>query len=258
MAAMKETNFFSGPPGKFPYTPGAKRIKYLSEYENLFDSAFTVRGEASPNYTAYPRRRGTPERITQLIPDVKLIYLVRDPVARTVSHFHHRVSTEGEHRSLSGALSDLSDPYSPYLCPSFYALQLDQYLQHFAREQILVIDQAELLSNREATLREVFRFLSVNDSLIAKQFQEEINTAKDRRTYSKLIFLVRWARASPLQRIPRGVRVTLRDSFEKVVSQPLEPPRLSDELRARLQDLYARDVACLREMTGETFPTWSI
>jgi Sulfotransferase domain len=258
VADMKETNFLSGPPNGVPYTPGAKRIKYLHEYEGLFDPAYRVRGESSPNYTSYPRREGTAERVSQIIPDAKLIYLVRDPVTRTVSHFHHRVSTEGERRSLSEALSDLDDPLSPYTCPSFYALQLDQYLRYFTQEQILVVDQADLLANRHETLREIFGFLTVDDSIVLEHFEEEINTAGERRTYTKLLFLIRWARASPLQRLPRGARVSLRDSFERLVSKPLGAPVLDDDLRVRLQRLYAGDVARLREMTGKAFSTWSI
>lgn len=258
MATMKETNFFSGSPNGIPYTPGAKRIERLDEYEQLFDPEYAVRGETSPNYTAFPRRRGTPERIRQTVPDVKLVYLVRDPVARVVSHFHHRVSTEGERRSLSDALGDLSDPYSPYTCPSFYASQLEQYLQHFAHEQLLVIDQADLMSERQATLREIFAFLSVDDTLVSRRFHEEINTGEERRTYSKSVFLVRWARSSPLQRLPRGVRVGLRRSLERLASRPLQAPVLDDDLRIRLQELYADDAARLRELTGKAFSTWSV
>jgi hypothetical protein len=258
MATMKETNFFSGPPNGAPYTRGAKRIKHLSEYERLFDPAFDVRGETSPNYTAFPLRQGTPERIRQTVPDAKLIYLVRDPVSRTVSHVHHRVSTEGERRPLASALADLQDLRSPYVCSSFYALQLEQYLRYFPRDQILIIDQANLLSDRQATLREVFDFLSVNDAVSSQQFQDELNTGDARRSYSRFRYVLRWTRASPLQHLPRGLRVTLRDSVERLVSRPLAAPTLDDDLRARLQELFADDVARLRQLTGESFPTWSV
>ncbi len=258
MSALKETNFFSGPPNGIPYTPGVKRIKRLDEYETLFNPMFRVRGEASPNYTAFPRRRGTPERIKQIIPDARLIYLVRDPVARTVSHFHHRVSTEGERRSLPDALSNLSDPYSPYTCPSFYASQLEQYLRHFRQEQIMVIDQADLLASRLTTLKEVFAFLSVNTSFVSQEFHNEINTGQERRTYSRFRYVLRWAHSSSLQRLPRGLRVAMRDTFERLTSRPLEIPTLDDSLRLRLQELYTDDVARLRELTGKEFTTWSI
>ena len=58
-------------------------------YAAQFEDA-PVRGESSPSYTAYPRYRGVPERIRRVVPDAKLVYLVRDPVERIVSHFVHR------------------------------------------------------------------------------------------------------------------------------------------------------------------------
>lgn len=258
MPTLKETNFFSGPPNGVPYAAGAKRIKCLSDYERLFDPAIPARGEASPNYTAYPLRPGVPERVKKVIPNARLIYLVRDPVIRTVSHYHHRVSTEGEHRSLEEALSDLSDLYSPYICSSFYALQLEQYLHHFHNDQIMVVDQADLHANRQVTLRDIFLFLSVDDSFVSSRFDDEINTRDDRRTYSRFFVLMRRVQATPLQRLPRGLRITMRKTLEGLVSKPLEVPHLSEDLRSRLRELFADDVNRLRSLTGKTFSSWSV
>lgn len=144
MSLRKEPNFFSGADNGIPYTFG--RIGDLEEYEKLFDPSAAVRGESSPSYADYPRRQGVPERIKELVPEAKLIYLVRDPIERTVSHYHHRVANGGERRPLREALSDLSDPYSPCICPSRYASQLDLYLRYFSQDRILVIDQAESCS----------------------------------------------------------------------------------------------------------------
>jgi hypothetical protein len=46
-----------------------------------------VRGESSRNYTCYPQVPGIPERIHLLIPDAKLIYMVRDPIERAISSY---------------------------------------------------------------------------------------------------------------------------------------------------------------------------
>jgi len=257
--AMKELNFFSGPPGAHPYPAGSKRIEHLADYEKLFDPAFKVRGEVSPNYTVYPRRTGAPERIKEVAPDAKLIYAVRDPVTRAVSQYQHHVATLNERRSLPDALrEDLKDPDSLYICPGFYALQLERYLQHFPQERILVVDQADLLSNRQATLREIFAFLSVDDSFVSTGFEEEVLTAKDHRTYSKFVVMLAWLRTTPLLKLPRGMRVFMRRSLERVVSQPLEASTLDDDLRRQLQELYADDAKRFRELTGKTFPTWSV
>jgi len=259
MPAMKETDFFSGPANGFPYARGAKRIKSLGSYERLFDATAPARGEASPNYTDHPRRPGTAERIRATIPEAKLIYLVRDPIARTLSHFHHRVSVEGERRSLSAALSDLTDRYSPYTCPSFYASQLERYLEHFPQEQILVVDQDDLLNDRASALREIFDFLSVDRSFESPRFADEENTSANRRSYSRFIVLVRRARATPVwSMLPTGFRRTLRRSLDRIVTQPLEVPTLDDSLRDRLRALYEDDARRLRALTGKAFPSWTV
>jgi hypothetical protein len=257
MASMKETNFFSGPPEDLPYPTGHKRIECVQDYERLFDPAFPARGEASPSYTVHPQRRGVPERMQDLIPEAKLIYLVRDPVARALSQYQHHISFENERRPLAAAL-DPCDPFGRYTGPSFYAAQLDRYLQHFPLERMLVIDQADLLANRQVTLRKVFAFLEVDESFHSPLFNTQMNTSEELRAYSPFVVLVRYARSTPLQRLPRRLRVFLRQSVRKLASPPLEKALMDDELRARLQELYADDVARLRELTGNQFSSWSV
>lgn len=175
MSRLKEPHFFSGPPDGIPYPAG--RVETLAEYEKLFDPAFPVRGEASPSYTVHPRRRGVPERIKAVVPDARFIYIVRDPIERTVSHYMHRVSTEGERRPLGQALADLSDPLSPYTCSSRYATQLRLYLEHFPLERFLILDQADLARERGETLRRTFSFLGVDDGYASAAFAEELERA---------------------------------------------------------------------------------
>ena len=259
MPTIKETHFFSGPPEGIPYARGTRRIERLEDYEELFDSTFEIRGEASPTYTVYPRRSGVPDRIKSIIPKAKLIYLVRDPVARTLSHYHHSVSVDGERRTLRRVLGDLSDPYCPLTCAGFYARQLDRFLRCFSEEQILIVDQADLLADRQATLREIFTFISVDDSFVSPLFTEKMNTGKERRkTHSAFVTLHRRAGAPVLDRLPRRMRRSLRWSAERILTRPLEPPTLDDDLQDRLRELYTSDVMRLRELTGKTFPTWSV
>ncbi len=257
MSQRKEPNFFSGPERDIPYTFG--RISDLAEYEKLFDSTAVVRGEASPSYADHPRREGVPERIKQLVPDAKFVYLVRDPIARTVSHHQHRVANGGERRPLREALSDLSDPCSPCICPSLYASQLDLYIRHFPQERILVVDQADLLADRRSTLRQVLAFLGVDDTFDSQRFDEELNRSSDRRTYPPgLARHVKLHLAPRLRWLPPGVRRPLRRSAERVLLPPLRTETLDDDLRTRLQELYAGEVRRLRALTGKAFPTWSL
>ena len=256
MSAVKEPNFFAPPLNP---VNERRRISSVDKYERLFDPTSEVRGEASTPYTEYPFRQGVPERIQELVPGAKFIYLVRDPIVRTVSHYHHLFASEGERRSLQEMLSDLSDPRSPCICASLYALQLELYLRRFPQERVLVVDQAELLTDRRSTLRKVFCFLEVDEEVDSSQFEEEFLRSSERRTYPPGFARFVGLHVTPRVRwLPRGMRRSLRHSVERLFFPPLETSGLDDGLRAQLQEFYTGEVERLRALTGETFPTWSV
>lgn len=259
MSANKEPNFFAGPENGVPFSSGS--VFRLDEYEALFDEAYPVRGEASTDYTTHPRRQGAPARIKAAVPGAKFIYLVRDPIARTVSHYRMRVALLGERRSLGEALRDLRDPRSPYVWPSLYASQLERYLQHFPQQRILVIDQAQLRSERHGTLRRIFEFLGVDPTVQSDDFEQELlnGEASEWRMYSTgYVSLVDRMTSSPARRIPAPLRRAVRRSLERMLWRPLPPVTLDEDLRARLHELYAGEAQRLRALTGQRFPTWSV
>jgi hypothetical protein len=257
MSALKEPNFFSGPENGIPYP--AKRVSRLEDYERLFDPAFEARGEASPGYSNHPRRCGVPERIAQLVPNARFVYLVRDPIARTVSHYQHLFSIGEERRSLGETLADLEDPYLPLLCHSRYATQLELYLRRFPEERVLVVDHDELRTDRHMTLCKIFEFLAVERIVTGESFERELLKSSERRVYpSSYARLVEGVLAPATRWVPRGARQALRSSVERAVWPALQPPTLEDDLRERLRVLFAGEVERLRELTGQRFAGWSV
>jgi len=256
MSAIKEPRFFAPPLNPLNEK---RRVNRLDKYERLFDPAIGVRGEASPNYSEYPFRQGVPERIKKLVPDAKFVYLVRDPVERTISHYDHLVASEGERRSLTETLSDLSDPRLPYICASLYALQLELYLREFSQQRMLVADQAELLTDRRATLQKIFAFLGVDDAFDSSRFEIEQNRGEEHRTYSPRLarFVGRTIRPRT-QWLPPRIRQTVRRSAERVLLPTHEKSTLDAESRARLEELYTGEIERLRTLTGKAFPSWSV
>ena len=59
-------------------------------YESQFEGTGKIQSESSPSYTMYPTFAGTPKLMHSLIPDAKLICIVRDPINRIVSHYLHQ------------------------------------------------------------------------------------------------------------------------------------------------------------------------
>lgn len=258
MSAIKEPNFFAGAENGRPFPAG--RVESQADYERLFDQRFDMRGEASPAYTSHPIRQGVPERIKQLVPDAKFIYLVRDPVARTISHYQHLVAIGTERRSPREALGNIVDPLAvAETCYSLYAAQLEHYLRHFPQERLLVIDQAEFLVQRDRTLSETFAFLGVESNFSCAQFEEELYKSSERLVYpSGYERFVGLVLAPAIHWIPRGVRRAARRSVERVLFRPLPAPTVDEGLRTQLQDLFVEDVARLRALTGKAFPSWSV
>jgi hypothetical protein len=127
----------------------------LAWYESHFHRPTKVRGESSPCYSRHPVHGGVPERMASTVPDAKLIYLVRDPMVRTVSD--HRFSRWIVGRAVPEPGQSLADfDRSPYVVSSRYAMQLERYLKHYPLEQILIVDTADLAARRERRFGKCF------------------------------------------------------------------------------------------------------
>jgi sulfotransferase family protein len=225
-------------------------------YESFFTEDAAVHGEASPNYTCYPLFRGVPERMGAVIPDAKLIYVVRDPVERIVSHYWHRVAVGQERRPVEEALGDVSAAYVPR---SRYYFQLERYLAHFPPSRILVVVQEELAARRRETLREVFGFLGVDDSFDTRRFAREMHRSGHKRRKTRLgQWVARAGGDRVLQRVPYRLRGYAEKVFYFPLSRPMERPQLPVLVRARLREELRDDAERLRAHVGREFPAWSV
>jgi hypothetical protein len=132
MSSPKELNFFIGERN------WSRGVEWYREH---FDPEAAVRGESSPNYTTYPHHLGIPERMHGVVPDAKLIFLVRDPLERIAAHWVHNYAKRRERGELR---ETLLHPNTTYVLRSKYHAQLRQFLNFYALSQVLVIDQADL------------------------------------------------------------------------------------------------------------------
>lgn len=182
-ARIKEVHFFDlayqqGLPwyqAHFPLNAVAKMTRKFSAAE---PPALT--GEASPYYLFHPL---VPDRIKAVLPQVKLIVLLRDPVGRAYSHYQHylaagfeRVSFEeaieleperlqGEEEKLlqDEAYYSYNHQMYSYLARGRYAEQLRRWWRHFPREQTLLIESEEFLKHPVAVSRRALEFAGISD-----------------------------------------------------------------------------------------------
>lgn len=219
-------------------------------------------GEASNAYTKHPRYRGVPKRVASVLPDVRLIYVVRDPVARMRSHYQTKVAEGSEVAPFAEAV--FADHI--YLDYSRYALQIEQYLDHFPQEQLLVITAEDLRGRREATMQTVYEFVGVDPAAAPDNLDREFYKTKDRAARSPLPL---WLRKGLKRRFPatrrfKELESDLIGAFRRHTQRgdrgPLPAERfvIPDDVRRRLTAELEDDVRRLRRYVGPDFDGWGI
>jgi hypothetical protein len=137
-----------------------------------------VAGEATPYYLFHP---AVPERVAATLPAVRLIALLRDPIERAYSHYQLMRRSGLEKLSFEDALAAeeerlagererlLADPSfrarhhrdHSYVARGLYAVQLERWLAHFPREQLLVLRAEDFRARPAEIYAQVLAFLGV-------------------------------------------------------------------------------------------------
>lgn len=166
-------HFDRGPSWYIGHFPSKAR---RSLHAGLHGNAIT--GEASPMYLFDPR---VPQRVATLLPRVKIVVTLRDPVQRALSHWKERVKEGVEDLSfvdalaaepdrLAGELERMSNDPAYYSRPfdwysyrlrGEYADQLTRWFEHVDRDRILVVRAEDMYDDQEGTLLQVQQFLGL-------------------------------------------------------------------------------------------------
>jgi hypothetical protein len=226
-------------------------------YAGHFDPSARIRGESSPHYTNRPSFNGVSGRMReQLGSDVRLVYVVRDPIDRMLSHYLHNVGGGYEDRSLVDALSD---PESSYVARSRYFFQAEPYLEEFGAESIRIVGREELKADRPGTMRRTFEFLGVDPNFTSEQFEREWETGVA-KSGSRFRIMDRAVRPPGLRAIDRNfdrLPESLRWLAERLVHDPargeVPKPEVPDSLRLQLAELFRDDTARLEQLAGRSF-----
>ncbi len=215
---------------------------YAGQFEAARNSGALVVGEASNAYTRHPVYAGVPERIASLRPEMKLVYLIRDPMRRLESHYRHRLVTGIEWRSPSRAFRE--DPR--YLAASLYGEQIARYLRVFPPAQLFVARSEDLFAQPRSVLEPLARFLGIDAAHWPEPRAE--NVTAERLVAPALLrqlIRVRWARKSMMR-----VAYALPGLPLRAFLKPADAVEfaLDDKLRAELQLRFDEDRALLERL----------
>ncbi|GAA4995731.1 sulfotransferase [Actinopolymorpha pittospori] len=226
-------------------------------YESLFEGADRAAavGECSPSYSWAHTYRGVPERMAQLIPEARLVYVVRDPVARMQSMYIHQVSAGRERRRPEVALLD-----DRYLGPSLYGFQLAAFLDHFDRSQVLVVASEVLRDRPREALSAVFDHLAVDPTAVDLDKQRRNHRSMDKPI--PRLHDLKWLPRRQVKLNPRW-RPDQRTGLARLLTT--RPGRVDDstiphELHDRLAERLAGDLRRFEHLLGHEVPSdwrWS-
>jgi hypothetical protein len=272
MSRVKEPKFFLTDNTRPPRLGGpgdaqtlAKYVWRLADYQALFAGApaGALRGEST---TLYLHDRQAHLRIRRLLPDVKLIVVLRDPVDRAHSNWAHLWSAGLEpeadfvtacglerQRAAAGWL-----PFWRYLEIGLYGRQLQHLYSVFPADQVLWLRYRDLREAPLATMDQICAFLGVATGLLSEVPAENVTTHVSTSPANRALAQILRAGAAVGQVFPERLRRNASAPLLQVLQreqrarEPLHP-----EQRAALIGHFAEDVALLEQVTGESFPQWT-
>jgi hypothetical protein len=213
-------------------------------------------GEASTNYTKRPLADGVPERIHAFNSDARFIYLMRDPIERTISHYWHMVRHNAECRPMLEAIK--AEPQ--YLDVSHYAMQLTPYLDLFGPDRVAILSFEQLIEDPLTAMHPLYEWLDVDPTLAdASCFNAAENVTPDvvrMAAWHGVLQRVRHAR--PFRyltpHLPRGLRHSaVRLATRRVDRRALDVTKVIEYLRP----IQLRQTEALARLVGREFPEWS-
>lgn len=295
------------PPGKeYPFFATDDRyLRYPGGWpaysRELFSHAPSdaVLGTATPPYMAGSVRqmpdgssladhehpeRIVPSRIRKAMPDVRLIAILRDPVARAYSQHQMETLRHRESRSFDAAVRDLLDSdrliearrhpsnTNNYIVWGEYARILGGYFEEFPRKQLLVLFTDELASTPLQVVQSIFEHLGVDTDFVPPNIGTRYleGTPARRLQWLDVSALVTFASRRRLlrlgwHRLTPQTRVKIIDTVDSVnwrvfswnrEGSKVKPnaSSISPETREALRRHFAQDAKTLRQLLGRELP----
>lgn len=233
----KEPDFFS---------KASDRDEDLDDYHQLFSGVQgRVFGEASTTYSWFPEYPDTARRIAAYNPDMKLIYVMRQPVERIRSHYVYERLKARTKADID--VEVLTDPR--YVNRSRYGMQLENYMQYFSRDNLLPLIFEEYVNQPHQALECVAAHLGIEpsgfDAIDLRARNRSVDRFADRKIKNMLAPMVRI--------LPLSVRNRLRRPFVYKLDQDISMTlRTQDSLWRMLAD----DVKVVERLMGRRIEAW--
>jgi len=259
MSRLKEPQYFSPnrtPEGILWGQGNPNPEPGIGWYLRLFDGAGSVKyaGESTTNYAKEPVINGSAQHIYDFNPAARIVYILRDPLARIISHYWYYVAAKVECRTFDRAVAQ-DVQYKAY---SDYARQVRPYWRLFGMENVYLLTFEELLSNPHCAMRDLFGWLQVDSDFELGELPHINETPKVfrrlRPAFSWTDSIRRhWRWASIASRIPK--RMADRFNLLMTVAEDRELSKFRFTLES-LRDFSTHVANSLQQESGFRASRW--
>jgi hypothetical protein len=271
MSSVKEPKFFlsDGPPPSRGGGPGdvqtyREHIWRRAEYEALFATAprGTLRGESTPFYLY---RTDAQQRIRALLPDAKLIVILRDPVERAHSNWTHLWSAglepignfveacAEEDARVAAGWAD----FWHYTRLGRYGDQLENLFLHFPQEQVFILRYRALIDAPAQTLDDICEFLGVHAGVIGHVPKQNVTAHPDQTLAHMTVAKLLRGAAAVSRHLPGSAGMALTQPLERFLQQNAGTRQpLSWEQRQAVLPYFEDDIRLLERITETYFGDW--
>jgi hypothetical protein len=240
--------------------PGAWEDGYwrsVERYLSLFAgaAAASVITDASTFYSQEPLFSGVAERIFAFNPGARFVYIMRDPIERTISQYWHHVRWWGERRPILSAIQS----HAHYRHVSHYARQLQAYLRHVGRDRIYVLTREALGADPAGQLSRLYAWLGVDPAFRPPRLGVPNNVLPAVIDQVRGLGLLHRFRCSAAYRgiapyIPR----TLRRMGALMAARRVRPAEIeTSAVESFLRPHHQRETEELGRLLNRTFPEWT-
>ncbi len=260
MSSVKEPAFFADPDELATDSRVASQAGFAGNrdaYLTLFATAGNAayRGESSTHYTKQPRITGVAERMAADVPDARILYLIRDPVRRTLSHYRYHVRVKYERKACLEALQ--TEPI--YCATSDYVRQISPFLERFGAHQVRILVLEELVADPADRLAELFVWLGLDPETGPASLQQRNEVAGDVVRARGPEALHRLGRSSRYQRLAVSVLPSgLRAGVRRLLTTAVVPDESEDpQVLAYLRTVHTPHVAAVEQLLGRPMSRWT-
>ena len=151
----------------------------LDEYHRIYrGQAGTIRCEASTSYTFFPHRRvGLWDDLREYNPAMKIIYVIRKPTERVLSHYRHSVRRGYTRAGVEGFVRDY--PLAMAICR--YHTQIRPFIETFGRDNVMLLTFEDVVAQQDETLARITRFAGLPQASLARAGEVHANRSEDIR-----------------------------------------------------------------------------